>query len=266
MFRNVLIVAAILTGMCWQTILTAQTESPTPESPTPETLTVKLKRELATALAKDAREKGNSVQGAILFSQKKFNCVGCHAQGATNLLGPDLTRVGTEVPDAHFVESILLPSKAIKKGYETVSILDVDGRVFKGRIVDESPTQYVIRDTSPEQRLVAVPRDSVDELKMDAKSSMPEGLADQLESRQEFLDLVKYLMDIAASGPSGTKVAGNYEKSGLDARIQGVALLQQFHCTNCHAADSLALEAKPAPDLSSVASRVDPRFITGIYS
>lgn len=257
MFRNVLIVAATLTGMCWQTILTAQTDSRTPE-----TLTVTLKRELATALAKDARERGNSVQGAILFSQKKFNCVGCHVQGATNLLGPDLTRVGTEVPDAHFVESILLPSKVIKKGYETVSILDVDGRVFKGRIVDESPTQYVLRDTSPEQRLVVVPRVSVEELKMDAKSSMPEGLADQLESRQEFLDLVKYLMDIAVSGTSGTEVAGHQQKSRLDARVQGVALMQQFHCTNCHASDSLALVAKPAPDLSSVVSRVDPRYIT----
>ncbi|MDA7914935.1 c-type cytochrome [bacterium] len=246
-----------LTGMCWQTDLTAQNDSQTPE-----TLTVKLKRELAVALAKDAREKGNSVQGAILFSQKKFNCVGCHAQGATNLLGPDLTRVGTDVPDSQFVESILLPSKVIKKGYETVSILDVDGRVFKGRIVDESPTQYVLRDTSPEQRLVVVPRGSVDELKMDAKSSMPEGLADQLESRQEFLDLVKYLMDIAASGTSGTKVTQNHQQSVLDARVQGVALLQQFHCTNCHATDSPALDAKPGPDLASVTSRVDPRYIT----
>ncbi|HBV66716.1 MAG TPA: hypothetical protein DEF45_27295 [Rhodopirellula sp.] len=256
-FRNVLIVATTLTGMCWQTLLTAQ-----PDAQTPDTLTVKLKRELATALAKDAREKGNPVQGAILFSQKKFNCVGCHAHRATNLLGPDLTRVGTEVPDTHLVESILLPSKVIKKGYETVSILDVDGRVFKGRIVDESPTQYLLRDTSPEQRLVVVPRDSVEELKMDAKSSMPEGLADQLESRQEFLDLLKYLMDIAVSGTSGTEVAGSDDKSGLDDRVQGIALLQQFHCTNCHATDAPALAAKPAPDLSSVASRGDPSFIT----
>lgn len=257
MFRTALIVAATLTGMCWQASLAVQDDPQTPE-----TLTVKLKRELATVLATDAREKGNSVQGAILFSQKKFNCVGCHAQGATDLLGSDLTRVGTDVPDTHFVEAILVPSKAIRKGYETVSILDVDGRVVKGRIVDESPTQYVLRDTSPEQRLVVVPRDRIEELKMDAKSSMPEGLADQLESRQEFLDLVKYLIDIAASGPAGSKVAGQQQKSGLDARVQGIALMQQFHCTNCHASDSLALSAKPAPDLASVAARVDPGYIT----
>ena len=257
MFRNALIVAATVTGMCWQASLAAQDDPQTPE-----TLTVKLKRELATVLATDAREKGNSVQGAILFSQKKFNCVGCHAQGATDLLGPDLTRVGTDVPDTHFVEAILVPSKAIRKGYETVSILDVDGRVVKGRIVDESPTRYVLRDTSPEQRLVVVPRDRIEELKMDAKSSMPEGLADQLESRQEFLDLVKYLIDIAASGPAGSKVAGQQQKSGLDARVQGIALMQQFHCTNCHASDSLGLSAKPAPDLASVAARVDPAYIT----
>ena len=257
MFRTALIVAATLTGMCWQASLAAQDDPQTPE-----TLTVKLKRELATVLATDAREKGNSVQGAILFSQKKFNCVGCHAQGATDLLGPDLTRVGTDVPDTHFVEAILVPSKAIRKGYETVSILDVDGRVVKGRIVDESPTQYVLRDTSPEQRLVVVPRDRIEELKMDAKSSMPEGLADQLESRQEFLDLVKYLIDIAASGPVGSKVAGQQQKNGLETRVQGIALMQQFHCTNCHASDSLGLSAKPAPDLASVAARVDPGYIT----
>lgn len=247
----------MLIFMSWQASLVAQIDSPTTA-----TLSVGLKREPAAALAKDAREKGDPVQGAILFAQKRFNCVGCHAQGANNLLGPDLTRVGTEVSDAHFVESILLPSKVIKKGYETVSILDVDGRVFKGRIVDESPTQYVLRDTSPEQRLVSVPRKSVDKLKVDAKSSMPEGLADQLKSRQEFLDLVKYLMDIAASGNSDTRLVETGQQSQLDVRVQGIALLQQFHCTNCHASDSLAMQPKPAPELSSVASRVDPGYIT----
>jgi len=270
-FRNVLVAATVLIGMCGQTILVAQNETQTPA-----TLTVLLQREQAADLAKAAKEKGNSVQGAILFSQKKFNCVGCHAQGATNLLGPDLTRVGTDVPDGHFVESILLPSKAIKKGYETVSILDIDGRVIKGRIVDETPKHYVLRDTSTEQRLVTVPRDRVDEVKIDAKSSMPEGLADQLQNRQEFLDLVKYLMDIAATGSPDIVAAGTQQKSRLDARVQGIALVQQFHCTNCHAADlldvtdvtdvkseltSYGLQPKPAPDLSSVTSRVDPGYI-----
>ena len=268
MFRNVLLAATVLIGMCGQTILVAQNETQVPDM-----LTVLLRREQATDLAKAAKEKGNSVQGAILFSQKKFNCVGCHAQGATNLLGPDLTRVGTDVPDGHFVESILQPSKVIKKGYETVSILDIDGRVVKGRIVDETPKHYVLRDTSTEQRLVTVPRDSIQQLKIDAKSSMPEGLADQLQNRQEFLDLVKYLMDIAASGSADTVAAGPQQRSGLDARVEGIALVQQFHCTNCHAVDSFdgtdaksrltsyGLQSKPAPDLSSVTSRVDPAYI-----
>lgn len=268
MFRNVLLSATVLIGMCGQTILIAQDGTQVPDM-----LTVLLRREQATDLAKAAKEKGNSVQGAILFSQKKFNCVGCHAQGATNLLGPDLTRVGTDVSDGHFVEAILQPSKVIKKGYETVSILDIDGRVVKGRIVDETPKHYVLRDTSTEQRLVTVPRDSIQQLKIDAKSSMPEGLADQLQNRQEFLDLVKYLVDIAASGSADTVAAGPQQRSGLDARVEGIALVQQFHCTNCHALDSFdgtdaksrltsyGLQSKPAPDLSSVTSRVDPAYI-----
>ena len=255
-------------GACWNSDLFAQANAVASNS-----LSKQLQQENATDLAKAARASGDPVQGAILFSQKKFNCVGCHAQNAANLLGSDLTQVELDVPDEYFVESILLPSKVIKKGYETVTILDIDGRVLKGRIVDKNATQYVLRDTSPEQRLITVPRDSVEELKLDTKSSMPEALADQLANRKEFLDLIKYLMDIAASGTPNTSAQTVQSERNLDPQIQGLALLQQHHCTNCHASDVASvsgsgsveiphgLKARSAPDLTLATSRIDPAYI-----
>ena len=255
-------------GACWNSDLFAQANAVASNS-----LSKQLQRETATDLAKAARESGDPVQGAILFSQKKFNCVGCHAQNAANLLGSDLTQVGLDVPDEYFVESILLPSKVIKKGFETVTILDIDGRVLKGRIVDKNASQYVLRDTSPEQRLITVPRDSVEELKLDTKSSMPEALADQLANRKEFLDLIKYLMDIAASSTPNTSAQTVQSDRKLDPQVQGLALLQQHHCTNCHASDVASvsgsgsveiphgLKARSAPDLTLATSRIDPAYI-----
>ena len=247
------------------------------EGTTTEKLTAQLLREQPGMLASEARKKGNAVQGAILFAQKKLNCVGCHAKGASNLLGPDLTQTGTDIPDGYFVESILNPSKVIKKGFGTVSILDVDGRLVKGRIVDETATHYVLRDTSSRQRLVTVMRQDVEDMKLDTESSMPEGLADQLQDRQEFLDLVKYLMDIAATGVSDQAVAEAATRSSVDDRVQGIALVQQYHCTSCHASGTLAgmldrgevrshraadgLHVNSAPDLASVGSRVHPDYI-----
>ena len=238
-----------------------------------KSLSKRLQQEKTTDLAKAARESGDPVQGAILFSQKKFNCVGCHAQGSTDLLGSDLTQIAKDVPDEYFVESVLLPSKVIKKGFETVTILDLDGRVLKGRIVDENASRYILRDTSPEQRLMTVPRNSIEELKVDTQSSMPEALADQLASRKEFLDLIRYLMDIAASGTPNATGPTVKNSRQVDPQVQGLALLQQYHCTNCHASDvgrpggsgsddgPHGLHIQVAPDLTLATSRIDPAYI-----
>lgn len=113
-----------------------------------QTLSATLIEEDASSLATAARKKGDAVRGAILFSQKKLNCSGCHQPRATDLLGPDLSQVGSDVEDEHFIESILNPSKVIKKGFESVKVLTTDGRLFIGRMIDDLPGEIVLRDTS----------------------------------------------------------------------------------------------------------------------
>src|SRR4029079_7399944 len=63
-----------------------------------------------------------------------------------------------------------------------------------------------------------------------AKSLMPDGLVDTLSDRQQFLDLCKYLVDIAEGGPGRAKqlrpaitgvVIPEYEKHLDHARLIG---------------------------------------------
>lgn len=232
-----------------------------------QSLTKQLLTEGATSLAQAAREKGDSVRGAILYSQKKLNCVGCHGRGATDLLGPDLTQVPGDATDEFFVESILQPSKTIKKGFESVNVLTAAGRVIVGRIIVENDQSITLRDNSPASRLQNLRKAAIELIKRDTKSSMPEDLADQLNDRQQFLDLVKYLMDIAGTG---TPTDRRYSAGGgkVDKRILGLALLDQYQCTSCHRDDPLradlgqaGLPARQAPDLTSSAARIDPHYL-----
>ena len=158
-----------------------------------QSLSKQLLAEGATSLAQAARERGDSVRGAILFPQKKLNCALCHAQGATDLLGPDLTLIGKDVDDEHFVESILQPSKVIQKGFESIQALTVDGRVQTGMIQNESANSITLR--RPDNQNITLLRVDIEEMRSTGLSFMPEGLEKELD-HQAMADLLAYLRSI----------------------------------------------------------------------
>ena len=109
----------------------------TPDDPdvasSSNTLEQQLMSEGARQLARAAREKGNARRGAIVFHQPQTACSKCHSASHTeNPLGPDLTALPDETTDLHLVESILEPSKAIRRGYEPVTLLLSDGPHIDG--------------------------------------------------------------------------------------------------------------------------------------
>lgn len=226
-----------------------------------QTLTQKLKAEVVAELAAEAREKGSAVRGAILFSQQKLGCVNCHAAGNDSLLGPDLTRRGTDLTDVQLVESLLDPSKLIRKGFETVIVVTNAGKSLTGRILEQSSDRLVLRDHSPERRLVTLRKMDIDQIVNSDVSSMPEKLADQLQNRQEFLDLVRYAMEIAATG--SRPVVRSFGGGSVSAELQGLVLIKDFNCAACHP-DDLAqtqVSVKQAPDLIWSDGRLDPDYI-----
>ncbi len=206
-------------------------------------------------LTKAALKEGDAERGAIVFFQPHMACNKCHSIGdEENSLGPSLVKFDTETSDAHLVESILHPSKSIRKGFEAATVITLDGKTQTGLLVEDDKEKVVVRDISRNE-LVTFARDDVDDVVPSKLSVMPVGQVNQLTSRQQFLDLVRYLIEIKQGGakrafeltpPPHLIVARplpEYEKRvdhaemirTLDATAfkRGKAIYQQL-CVNCH--------------------------------
>ncbi len=88
-----------------------------------QSLSEQLKQESAVALIAAVREHGDAARGAVLFAEQRLACANCHGTGRTDLLGPDLSRLGQDVSAATLLEALLEPSKVIREGFGTVSVL-----------------------------------------------------------------------------------------------------------------------------------------------
>lgn len=160
-----------------------------------------LAAESPARLAADARELGDPQRGAIVFYQPFMACTKCHTpQADSGQLGPELAKMGSETTAEHIIESILHPSKVIKKGFQTVVVLTDDGKTFAGLLIEENDTTLVLADPGREGKPVRLAKSAIEDRNDKAPSIMPEGLVNQLSSRQQFLDLVCYLVEIAQGG------------------------------------------------------------------
>ena len=127
----------------------------------------------------------------------------CHVKGERgDGLGPDLATLGKTSQGPDLVEAILEPSKTIRKGYETVTVVTKDGKTSTGRLIEERPDALVLREAAPEGKSITIARAEIEERNDKGPSLMPAGLVNQLGSRQDFLDLVRYLIEIAQRGPA----------------------------------------------------------------
>ena len=166
------------------------------------TLEATLRSQSPAALAADARRLGDPRRGAAVFFQPSLTCTKCHVgENGAPALGPDLASLGKDVADVYLVESILDPSKAIKKGYETVTVSIDDGRTVAGLLGEDRPDAVVLRDPGQDGKPITIPKAQIEERKDGGTSIMPAGLVNNLGTRQQFLDLVRYLMEIAEKGP-----------------------------------------------------------------
>ena len=232
-----------------------------------QSLTEKLMAEDPVKLAEEARANGNIVRGAILFHQGNINCVKCHRPtAAQERLGPDLSRIEPTATDAYLIESILQPSKSIKTGFESSILLTADGQVYSGILLTEDAEQVVIRDTKNLDQPVTVLRADVEELKLGTVSSMPANLADELKDRQQFLDLLRYVMDLKERGPEVAVEPSASVARELAPDLLGLVQIQRWNCTACHHGNDaedggVNLAAKQAPNLNWSARHLNPAWM-----
>ena len=213
-----------------------------------------LKAESPAALAKTAREVGDAKRGAVLFYQPYMACRKCHAISGPSPLGPNLAELGEKKSDEHIIESVLKPSAKIEDKYKTTVVLTNGGRQIVGLVRKDEPSGITLREGRPDGKEIVIPRGDIDEAVPSAASIMPEGQVNQLASRQQFYDLVRYLIEIRDGGPIRAKELEpapalyqlklpEYEKhidhkgllAGLDqgAFKRGQAIYNRL-CINCH--------------------------------
>ncbi|QDU29100.1 Laminin G domain protein [Anatilimnocola aggregata] len=210
----------------------------------------------AAELAKLAKTEGDAIRGAVVFFQPHMACGKCHVVGQANQngLGPDLAAIGKEIADEALVESVLLPSKTIRKGFESVTVVTTAGKSLTALLVERTKDKLVVRDLQRAGELTTIAAADIEEMKTNETSIMPAAQVNQLNSRQQFLDLIRYLIEIRDGGalraaelqPSAallTFTVPEYEKqldhAGLigswnnDALKRGEAIYQRV-CANCH--------------------------------
>lgn len=167
----------------------------------PGTLGRQLAAEGAPSLAKAMRSLADPARGGVLFHQRHMTCTQCHAVGdGPSPLGPDLTKLDPVPSDEQLVEAILDPSKSIRKGFETVVVATNDGRTISGLVAEESADKLVLRDPAHPETLTTLRKADIAERRMSETSIMPAGLVEMLGTRQDFLDLARYVYEVAHGG------------------------------------------------------------------
>jgi putative heme-binding domain-containing protein len=164
-------------------------------------------KDLLEGIAKE----GNAARGELIYRRKELNCLKCHGIGGSGgQIGPDMTSIGASAQPDYLIESLLLPSKAIKENFNTTVVSTVDGKVLTGIKQRENKDELILRDA--EGNDVKIPIKDI-EGRADGKSLMPEGLVDGL-TRGELVDLVRFLTELGKVGNYSvgtTRIARTWE-------------------------------------------------------
>ena len=159
------------------------------------------------ALVAEIQHAGDPRAGATIFHTRHLTCTQCHVVGeGPALLGPSLAALPPDVPRervvAHLIDSLLDPSASIRPEYRGVTLLTVDGRSVSGLVVRETDEAVVLREAATAGGEITVRKDDIDERLAATTSLMPGGLVNLLADRKQFIDLVRFLADVAEGGPS----------------------------------------------------------------
>jgi putative membrane-bound dehydrogenase-like protein len=145
---------------------------------------------LRTSLTKESLEKADRSAGRLLFSK---SCANCHTLfGEGKKVAPDLT--GAQRSNLNYLlENIIDPSATVSKNFKMSIIIQNDGRIFNGVIVERTPKTYTIQTADAK---IVFPKSSVDEITESNLSMMPENLLNVLDDTQ-IRNLIGYLMSPA---------------------------------------------------------------------
>ena len=154
------------------------------------------------ALMAEVASMGDAKRGEEIFRREENSCLKCHAlQGAGGQVGPELADVGTVSPVDYLLNSVMAPELAVKELYQMMTVLTTDGRIVQGIIVDQDDQGVKLKDADGKE--FALTMAEIEEKKLGG-SLMPKGLPN-LMTRQEFVDLIRFLSELGKPGPYARK-------------------------------------------------------------
>jgi quinoprotein glucose dehydrogenase len=139
---------------------------------------------------REAISGGDASRGKEIFlSKAAVQCQRCHTlNGEGGEVGPPVNGAGKQTRE-YLLESIVLPSKAIAKGFESILITTLDEKSVTGIVKSEDEKE--VRLMTAEGKMVTVKKSDIDERRA-TKSAMPDDLHGKLTKR-ELRDLVEFL-------------------------------------------------------------------------
>jgi putative heme-binding domain-containing protein len=131
------------------------------------------------------------VRGKRLFAGEALGCAKCHSASSDDIVtgGPSLAEAGKRFTLAYLVESILLPNQQVSPAFKSSLILDLDGNVVDGLVIEETKDSVTVMKSDTTR--VTIAKEDIDEKKESEISAMPAGLAKTVD---EVADVVAYLM------------------------------------------------------------------------
>ncbi len=158
----------------------------------------------------DCIDGGDATLGrSLFFNRSSLSCVRCHKVGNTGgEVGPNLSTLGSQKTREYLLESIVTPNSAIAQGFETVVVLDDEGKTISGILKSEDDSNLTLMDA--QGALIKINKESIEERKK-GLSSMPVDLLKYLNKR-ELRDIVAYLASL--DGTSAAVVGPNDPQGG----------------------------------------------------
>jgi cytochrome c oxidase cbb3-type subunit 3 len=133
-----------------------------------------------------AQVTGDAKAGAAIFESQ---CAGCHG-GAGSMTGPDLTAIGTRMPEAELRRALVEPSASVASTYWSVELKTSGGQAVRGTRLNEDTSSIQLRD--PQGRLRSVLKRDIADIKLLRDSTMP-SFAGKLTDKQ-MSDLIAFLV------------------------------------------------------------------------
>lgn len=144
-------------------------------------------------LSKTGMKGRNFARGQRTFAAAR--CVVCHRfAGDGGATGPDLTQAAGRFGFKDLCEALIEPSKVVSDQYRASVVATTSGKVYTGRIVNESNDSItMLVDPEDPTKVVEIKKSEIDESSPSKVSLMPEKLLDTL-NKNEVLDLMAYLL------------------------------------------------------------------------